>query len=639
MWNGNIKKFIIAQPEGYLSDCPYNPDFAIGEVLDVNCNKALNDDGTISSASTSLWVTKSPDGSDVEVGGIGGILKNQSTREIYTYFKLDTNLTVASNEFDTDISPDLFGLGSDTTARDKLVNFIYGQDAYDEDADTNTTEKRHWILGSFLHSRPLVIHYGSLASRPSVIYAGGNDGMLHAFDDTTGEEIWGFVPLDQLIRLQALSLPTSKDTPFVDGSPKAYVNYEYNADGSIKAVNEAILIFGERRGGNRYYALDVTNPSVPKFLWYISKDERVYGTTTFASDYGQLGQSWSTPAIGKIACQETDPHAILVGDKWVKWVVFIGGGYDTNQDNNPLTEADDEGRAVYVIDIKDGSLVKAFVHDTGDYSSMDYCIPSDITKLDVDGNGNVDRLYVGDLGGQMWRFDIGDLVPANWTGRIIFQSNPGKDTSTGRKIFYPPDVTLEKGDYEMLVFGTGDRENPQEENVSNRIYALKDKNLTGTILNENDLYDVTGNELQTTTDPATRNAILSALNAAYGWWITLGTGEKSLAAPIVYYRAAYLTTFIPTATDDPCQARFGTARMYVLNYSNGMAVLNLDGSLDNVISTTDRSESIGTAIPSGVIITFIGGTTVAYTGVGGGVNSPPLTTTKSIFPMTWRIVF
>jgi len=42
-----------------------------------------------------------------------------------------------------------------------------------------TTDDRDWMLGSFLHSRPHIIHY---ADR-SVIYAGANDGMLYAFDD------------------------------------------------------------------------------------------------------------------------------------------------------------------------------------------------------------------------------------------------------------------------------------------------------------------------------------------------------------------------------------------------------------------------------------------------------------------------
>ena len=94
---------------------------------------------------------------------------------------------------------------------------------------------------------------------------------------------------------------------------------------------------------------------------------------------------------------------------------------------------------------------------------MTYSIPSDITKLDMDGDGKIDRLYVGDTNARMWRFDIGNTdTTASWTGKMIFHSNPG--ASEKRKIFYPPDVTFEKDgstEYETLFFGTGDREAPK----------------------------------------------------------------------------------------------------------------------------------------------------------------------------------
>ena len=127
----------------------------------------------------------------------------------------------------------------------------------------------------------------------------------------------------------------------------------------------------------------------------------------------------------------------------------------------------------------------------------------------------------------------------------------------------------------MLIFGTGDREHPDEEAVINRIYAVKDKSAIETmpILTECNLYDVTTDELQAEgTTQQRKDEILSQLNAAYGWLIKLGTGEKSLAVPVVFYKVAYLTTFSPTATGDPCQAGFGTARMYGLSYTTANAV-------------------------------------------------------------------
>ena len=53
----------------------------------------------------------------------------------------------------------------------------------------------------------------------------------------------------------------------------------------------------------------------------------------------------------------------------------------------------------------------------------------------------------------------------------------------------------------------------------------------------------------------------------------------------------------------------------------------------------DRSGVIGSAIPSGVVITFIQGYAVGYAGVAGGVFSPKLPSHKSLIPINWRIVF
>jgi len=654
MWSGNIKKFGVAQSDG--------TGFRVGDVLDSNGLKAVDDaTGQFYAASISYW-NAIQDGGEVEDGGAGEVLLNRDLddRKIYTFFKSSgkINLYDSENAFTTTnplitTAPEVLNLASGS--KDDLINFIYGYDAY-QDESTNVTATRSWILGSFLHSRPFLINYKT----QSVLFVGSNDGMLHAFDDANGSELWAFIPPDLLPNLQYLH--SDYNMAYVDGSPKAYVTYDSNND-----VTKAILIFGERRGGNRYYALDVTTPSQPKLLWYISPTERVYQTTTYTTtDYEELGQSWSAPNIGKIACSG---GSNCVDGK--RWVAFIGGGYDAaNQDiENPYTTVPDSvGRAIYVVDILDGSLVKRFSNAAD--ANMTYSIPSDIATLDEDGNGKIDRLYVGDMGGRMWRFDIQDTNPSNWTGKIVFKSNPDGATTNLRKIFYPPDVTLEVG-YEMLFFGTGDREHPNDKTIVNRLYAVKDKNLTDTPSNrayiEGDLYDATYNLIQTGATAGDRLAALSQLNAAKGWLIQLllpsMSGEKCLASPVVFYGVAYFTTFAPSPDaplpgTDPCYVGEGTARLYELGYKTATAVFNLD--LTNDISGTpvygasDRSQAIGTAIPSGVIITIIQNKVVGYAGMGGGVigsrdagddddcpNCPKIyfKNRKPLVPVNWRIVF
>ena len=610
MWSGNIKKFGVAQETNTLSG------IFLGDIVDANGMAALNQDGEILPTAKSFWTTINMDGGDVEKGGVGEVLWNRTTaRNIYTYLGANAELTHSSNIFNTtNITPTMLGLAlGDSAGRDKLVQFVYGYDAYDDNGNGNATEKRDWILGSFLHSRPLLIHYETR----SVIFAGANDGMLHAFDDSDGRELWAFIPPNLLNKLQALHGDVVES--FVDGSPKAYISYD-----SSGQINKAILIFGQRRGGNHYYALDITDPLIPKYLWKISPD---------IPEYAELGQTWASPMIGKIA--------YFSGEKWV---AFIGGGYDENQDNDPVVTSDTKGRAIYVVDVLDGSLV--WRYSRSENAEMIYSIPSDIQRVDTNGDGKIDRLYVGDMGGRIWRFDISDPDPSAWTAKIIFNSNPGGEK---RKIFYPPDVTLEKdsGDYEMLFFGTGDREHPKESTNINRLYAVKDKN-PSTPLTENNLVDVTQDLLQdASTSQADKAAILNALSTKDGWFIKLdqNPGEKCLSSPVVYYGVVYYTSFAPTfgTEGDPCFVGEGTARLYALRYKSGNAVFNLDGSLDGAISRSDRAAIIGTGIPSGVIITFVQGRAVAYAGVGGPggprIPKPILPSDKSIVPVTWRIVF
>jgi type IV pilus assembly protein PilY1 len=612
LWKGNIKKYGIATQN--------TETVGIGEILGSNGMQVMDSENKIKEGAISFWSTGA-DGGEVEKGGVGEILQKRTTsRNIYTYLGTNVDLTDSSNAFtlaNSAITPGLLGLeATDTANRNKVINFIHGLDAYDENGNGDLSEKREWVLGAFIHSRPFVLHYDDVNS---VIFAGANDGMFHAFDDASGSELWAFIPPSLLPNLKNLDGEIIEF--FVDGSPKVYIERD-SEDNLLKAI----LIFGLRRGGDRYIALDVTNRLSPQLLWEISP---------FTPGYEELGQSWSAPQLGKIQCGANQ-----------KWVAFIGGGYDENQDNLPVTVNDTKGRGIYVVDISTGGLIWSYSYAKN--PQMKYCIPSDIARVDTDGNGMIDRLYVGDIGGRIWRFDIRDPDVNKWTAKNIFESNPG--TGDQRKIFYPPDVTLEKdgGNYEMVFFGTGDREHPKSANIENfnienRLYAVKDKNPT-TTLTETDLGDVTLDLLQDpNTSEADKTAIMNSLNAKNGWFIVLdeNQGEKSLSSPVVFFGVVYYTTFTPSSgsESDPCFVGEGTGRMYALKYKTGNAVFNLDGSLDGKVTRSDRAAFIGTGIPSGVIITFIGGTATAYVGVGGGVYRPPLPTTKSLVPVNWRILF
>ncbi|GAF89862.1 unnamed protein product, partial [marine sediment metagenome] len=319
-----------------------------------------------------------------------------------------------------------------------------------------------------------------------VVFFGANDGMLHAVYDTedlsdpdNGKELWAFIPPDQLPRLKDI-IEGSDHEHFVDSSPKAYIGDEDN-DGDIGAGETAILICGERKGGTSYFALNIADPASPSVLWMIDQ-----------SDIAELGQTWSEPQFGLVKTSDADATGTAV--------FFIGGGYSSDNSS---------GKAVIAINVSTGAVVKKFSGVAG----MDYSFPSSVTLLDTDSNGFVDKVYVGDVGGQMWRFgkftDSGgnpldfpdaDENITNWTAQIIFNS------TNARRFFYPPSVALETG-YDLVLMGTGNREDACGAGSSDRIYCVKDTH-AATTLTESDLVDV--------TDEA---AALPDLSTHQGWYI------------------------------------------------------------------------------------------------------------------------
>ena len=633
-WSGNIKKYGINSS---------------GQIVDKDGNVATNPDGSFIETSVSYWSTVA-DGGLVEKGGVGDMMRTQAlnptdfdpnatgVRKIYTYFGTNAQLQNASNQFEianANITPTVLGLSAgDTAGKDQLIKFVFGQDSYN-----NSTTTRDWILGDVLHSGPTVVSYST--SR-SVIYVGANDGMIHAFDDATGQELWAYIPKDQLPYLKNLN---GTIHPYsVDGSPKVYI-YDHNNNGIIgdEGSDRAILIFGERRGGTSYHALDVTNPDDPRFLWDINRGDT--GLT-------ELGQTWSTPAIKKVNLSSG-----------VKNVFFVGGGYDpVHEDAQPAT-ADTEGRSIYAIEVETGNRIWSY--SISNNTSMTYAIPSDVTVLDTDRNGYADRLYVGDVGGQMWSFDVSDADPSNWAGRILFKSN---DATSHRKILYRPEVTRELG-YYILFFGTGDREHPLDTTAvcsadgtgpCDRIYGVKDVDGSSTTLTEGDLFNTTLDNMQETTDEATVTNEKAALAAKSGWFIALNefeNGEKVVSAAVLFNGVVNISTFAPsTGMTDPCLADTGVGRIYQVDYLTGNSVFdtyqpNNDTAHQTstngggVLKRRDRvSDMVGAGMPSQVVIDIppvpLGNCDVmAMVGMSGGL--PPLGaacggTTHRLF---WRELF
>jgi type IV pilus assembly protein PilY1 len=708
-WNGNLKKYSI-DADNNITDLNGNyatwVDISPVDQVDDLTGATLPSgsvNGSFKSTAQSFWSTLA-DAGNVTKGGFGQVLQGAASRNIYTTIPGSSTLIALNSTTGgvNNITPAMLGV-ADSTAASSLINFMYGQDAYNESGTGNLTANRSWTMGDVLHSRPLVINYSSYAfsaaneanctTNKALIFVGSNDGMLHAIKDCDGTEAWAFVPPDMLPNLQTLT--GVQHSYFVDSTVVAYLYNKAN-DGNINTANgdKLILLFGERRGGGTataptggaYYALDATNPGAPTLLWTLS---------SATSGFTELAESWSEPKIVKMNIGGVD-----------KIVAFFGAGYDnpnedgrfgatqnftgsgagaapSNTGQGNLTSTSGSGTAPYAVNPKgrgvfaievatlDGAGVPTIASSPNkiwSYTSTGYSIPSQITAISTRNNGYTDRLYVGDTGGNIWRFDVGNSSTSSWSANKIFSSNPGSGGSgdTGRKFFYPPSVVMESG-YAMLFFGSGDREHPLNTAVTDRIYALKDPVPTGstTAAGESDLVDVTTDQLQTTTITGDKTVsgsianLLDTLNSQKGWYIQLNasganSGEKVLAPPMIFNKVAYFNSYAPNSStsSNSCTANLGTAYQYALNYKTGEAVLNFNTSNDTtiianntryknaagqVLVRSDRVQNIGSGIPSGLVV-FIdaNGKLKSLTGIGGAIAGGIMPPGGASIPLYWR---
>jgi type IV pilus assembly protein PilY1 len=601
-WLGNVKKFEIGLD---------------GTLLDKTGHPATDENGMIVETAVSFWST-SADGASVDKGGLGAVLNNQSVRNIYTKAGASNDLTDSSNAFSKTnalITPALLGVATDTQ-KDTVIDTIYGVG-------------KDWKLGDILHSQPTVIHYGS---DKSMIFVGSNDGMLHCFDDddASGKELWAFIPAEQLSRLQNLSVSDDGvHDYFIDGVPVVYDN------GSQK-----ILIVGERRGGDHYYALDVTDYTHPQFLYSIGP------TQLGAGDQQRLGQSWGKAKTATIATSSGTANVFL-----------LPGGYDNINEDKPIPDAADSlGRSVFSVKTSDGTT-SAFKFDASTFSGMDHSIV-DLIGIDPDNNGITNRIYAPDLGGQMFAFED-DNGDGTWNGRDLFNASAD---AVQRKIFYAPDVIkinqATDGGQEMLFFGTGDRANPNGTDVVDRFYAVKNSWATDfTTMTESDLVDVTADTIQMGSDSQKSDAQQTLeSNSNKGWYIRLGldtgmTGEKVVSAPIVFNGVVYFTTYVPKAAEsesdsDPCHATgaSGVSYLYAVDYQTGAAVYKdwhpdkeTDGSGNQIdLSNGDRRIPIGHGISDTPIISIRENGALMNNQVEGGLRSMNVTEKVLVHTYYWR---
>lgn len=603
IWPGNIKHYKLAG----------NPAI----IVDANNAAAIDaNTGFFSGSSTSLWTlaADAPDGDDVTKGGAAGLLT--TSRHLYTYVGAavpnNVSLTATGNNFDeTNSALDYTVLGissndadyAPSTAsayRTSLLKYSRGVDVFDENQNGSTTDSRR-AMGDILHSKPLLMTYGGTDANPDLtLFASTNDGFIHAFNAVSGAEQFAFIPKELLPNLDILynNYVTDKHPYGMDG-PLSLWHKDLNKNGvllnssNIVETGEHVYLYaGMRRGGNHYYALDASDRANPVLKWQIDGG---------AGDFAELGQTWSRPIVTKIKLNGT-AHDVLI----------FGGGYDTTQDSNGAHLDDTIGHAIYMVDAETGArLWWASSTNTANLvlPSMTNSIPSDVRVLDMNLDGYADRLYVGDMGGRIWRIDfdnVSNTGAANLATGGIFANLSGSGVAGNRRFYYAPDVALVKGTsgYMLTIsIGSGYRAHPLDTAIHDRFYSIHDNDVYAPpaaypAYTEASLYDATANDLGQATG-ATLTAAKASFSSAQGWYIKLqktdGTyeGEKVLASSLTLDGVITFTTFTPVASAQAtaCAPSQGTAKAYSVNLADATPAYDLvpDG---NSYTRDDRARTL-----------------------------------------------
>lgn len=539
-----------------------------------------------------------------------------------------------------------------------LLEDIYVvKEATVDNADGSTTDISY-VLGDIFHSNPQVIGgpnnvrffadnlfgYREFAKiqqrRRKVLIVGANDGYLHgfdvgvyrgdvktgAFDNGTGRELFAIAPRTLMPTLEKIHKEGNSAHQWgVDGTSTvadAYLDVEHlGIPEADDRTWRTVAVTGLRRGGNAYFAVDMTEPDTmvadvepvtninlgyipqpvgdgdmpgkqttwPSILWEFTDtaDEDGNGSE-------DLGQTWSSPGMGAI-------QVIEDGVTVVKFVTVFGGGLDPS---NRRTGG--SGNWLYMVDVETGTTLYK--------RQLEGAAPADVAAVDTNQDGFLDRLYIGDLAGYVYRADIGvpqelvdgygsdgmesRVIAAEWAPYKVFDTvTDASGVAVRRPIYFAPSVIFvsQIGGY-ALAFGTGDREELWSVGPAggNRFYVFVDDSdrldAASLPMTEATLTELSG---LSTTDNLLAG---SNLYGARGWYMVLDEAldERVVTPASAVSGITVFSTFLPDVTstgtsgDLRCEKR-GNSRNYVVFTANG------DPGLEDELGNETRYQEVGRA--------------------------------------------
>jgi len=314
-----------------------------------------------------------------------------------------------------------------------ILNFVRGDRSSEYPAGAQLRHRTS-ILGDIIHSKPVYVgapndirsdnNYATWAAgkrnRASRVYVGANDGMLHAFDAATGNEVYAYVPSMLMDKLGLLTARPYSHTYFVDGEMSL-------RDAYFGGAWHTVLAGSLGAGGKGFFALDITDPDLSTESANTGNDKKVlFEISASGVNANDLGDSFSRPIIAKL----NDGN----------WYVIVGNGYNSVSGVAKLFLVNLNTLAVTKISTNSGTA--------GNPNGL-----SSPSLLDTDRNGTADYAYVGDIDGNLWKFDLSSDTAAAW--EVAYNDAPLHPSAGNQAITQAPQIARHPRSGYMLYFATG----------------------------------------------------------------------------------------------------------------------------------------------------------------------------------------
>ena len=511
-----------------------------------------------------------------------------SSRKIVTYNgSQGQGVPFTWSNLDTTEQSDFLAGNVGTTEAQERLQFIRG----DRSQEGQLFRKRGSRLGDIVHSSPVYISSPNMAwpdtdpfgtstdrytnfkaaesNRTPVIYVGANDGMLHAFNASSGsnggDEIFGYIPSTVYSSatgagLHYLSEKNYNHRYYVDLTPS--VGDVYLTDSSGTGAWHSLLVGGLRSGGKGLFAIDVTHPS--QFTSEASIASKVQWEFTPSMD-NRLGYLTGPVQFAMMK----------VGNSY-KWELVFGNGYDPGTGETGL----------FMVD-----LDAAYKHhglQPGDWQFIDLGagdgLVSNVRLVDTNGDHVVDRIYASDYDGHVWAIDAsssgtwGSAYTKGNTPEPLFSAT---DTNGNPQPIQAPPIVYRNNavtssssnDPNLLVaFGTGQyltANDPSNTQVQS-FYSVWDhgtSQLTRSDLTSRQITDTTVSGVKV-RDVSGSPISWGSTSGGQGWYMDFDTqkGERVTQPASLRNETLFFNTMIPSTA--PCDSGGSSVEMF----------LNLDGT-------------------------------------------------------------